>query len=180
MLLFFFLYLYSSLITFSKTTALKEVKQSMVRVRWSGIPDYTSWPQLTSPFSAHIAETASDTGFFCFYNHKKLTRNTDRDGAMRTEKVEASERGKKNNKSTEGRSRQHSPQSFSGYCCSSALHHTILSTTTAGFSEWLHHICVSGREGEREREWQTDSGSIEKSSWATCRVYRQPTEVSVF
>lgn len=33
-----------------------------------------------------------------------------------------------------------------------ALHHTILSMTTTGFSEGLHHISVCGRVKEREKE----------------------------
>lgn len=127
----------------------------MVRVRWPGIPEYTSWPQLTSPFSPHVAEAASDTGFFCFYNHKTDLQQT-RDRAMKKEWKQA--RGKKNSKSWEGRSRQHSPQSFSGYCCS--LRFTTQYSARpqlASVRDYTIFVCVgeSKREGERVTDRQT-------------------------
>lgn len=61
--------------------------------------------------------------------------------------------------SREGRSRQHSPQSFSGYCCS--LHFTTQYSAQpqlASARDYAIFVCVgaSKREGERvtDRQWE--------------------------
>lgn len=108
----------------------------------------------------------------------KLTWNQTMDGAVTTERARAVWEGRKAHK----RGRQHSPQSFSGYCCSFHF--------TTQYSAWpqrasakdcaiLVCVCGSGSEGASGKDTQT-AGSNRERSREACRVCREPTEVSVF